>query len=150
MPATSTGGRAPLPSAPPVSGQPRIAPLPSLMEADEASEMRLDALLRDPSLGILLTGEDRRVIHASDGLCRMWGVPISRVVGQVRDDFLAGLADRFEEPVAFQKEMGTLPKGPFVAFATLRLRDGRRARWQARPLVLPQGVWHMETFRIEG
>ena len=63
---------------------------------------------------------------------------------------MEGLAERFEDPAIFRREMGVLPRGPFVAFATMKLLDGRTVRWQARPLVVPQGVWHMETFRIEG
>lgn len=131
-----------------------LSALPSIEDEDDGSKLRLDALLRDPGIGVLLTDADQRIVHASEGMCSMWGVALPQIAGRPRGELLERIFAQAADRAVAQRELENTPRGPFLAFSTVPLRSGvdsreRRLRWHAKPLVVPQGTWTLETYRID-
>jgi PAS domain S-box-containing protein len=93
--------------------------------APESQGSVLRLALEGTSDGIVLIGEDRRVLAANRRFAEMCRVPEEALHSRRTDRLLAAIAPQLEEPGMFRRALRRLDADDALGEHTLRFRDGR-------------------------
>src|SRR3954452_11364696 len=87
----------------------------------------LESTLESTADGILVIGEDGRVLTWNRRFAEMWGIPTELLEQDEDRDLVSMLADQTPDPAEFRRGLDDLRAHPEVeSVSVLQLKDGRR------------------------
>lgn len=112
----------------------RTAALRMANDALADNEDLLRATIESTADGILVVGQDGRMLHANRRFAEMWRLPDELLA--TRDDarLLAFVLDQLVDPLGFTSKVRELYQTPHEAIDTLHFKDGRVFERYSRPL----------------
>lgn len=108
----------------------------------------LRGVLESLHLGIVLNGQDGRIILANQRVCELLGMERAAVERRGIEDFTLDLLERSADPDKTTLQLKVLEQGPYVADEILELALPRRRmlRWSARPIQVDEAWCQLATF----
>jgi signal transduction histidine kinase len=110
------------------------------LEALQASEADMQAVLASAAAGILATDHEHRVIHVNRRFAEIWQIPQDLIDQKSDEKLLAFALTRLADPAMFMAKVDALYDSKLEGFDTLTFLDGRTIERFSRPMLLDEQV----------